>query len=65
VGSIIGSGAPIGQSINGAVAALQNGSAASLLSGPIGAGGTPLSGLATGLLVFAPEQLALAITPAG
>jgi hypothetical protein len=27
-------------------------------------GGTPISGLATGLLVFAPEQLALAITPA-
>jgi hypothetical protein len=26
-------------------------------------GGTPISGLATGLLVFAPEQLALAITP--
>jgi len=25
-------------------------------------GGTPLSGLATGLLVYAPEQLALAIT---
>ena len=28
-------------------------------------GGTPISGLATGLLVFAPEQLALAITPTG
>lgn len=28
-------------------------------------GGTPLSGLATGLLIYAPEQLALAITPAG
>jgi len=28
-------------------------------------GGTPISGLATGLLVYAPEQLALAITPAG
>jgi hypothetical protein len=27
-------------------------------------GGTPISGLATGLLVFKPEQLALAITPA-
>jgi hypothetical protein len=26
-------------------------------------GGTPISGLATGLLVYAPEQLALAITP--
>jgi hypothetical protein len=26
-------------------------------------GGTPISGLATGLLVFAPEELALAITP--
>jgi PE family len=28
-------------------------------------GGTPLSGLATGLLVYAPEQLALAITSTG
>jgi len=28
-------------------------------------GGTPISGLATGLLVYAPEQLALAITPTG
>jgi hypothetical protein len=27
-------------------------------------GGTPLSGLATGLLIYAPEQLALAIAPA-
>ncbi len=27
-------------------------------------GGTPISGLATGLLIYAPEQLALAITPA-
>jgi hypothetical protein len=31
----------------------------------VDAGGTPTSGLATALLVFAPEQLALAITPAG
>jgi hypothetical protein len=39
------------------------------LVGPITAtvpvGGTPISGLAAGLLVYAPEQLALAITPAG
>ncbi|SPM27246.1 PE family protein [Mycobacterium terramassiliense] len=28
-------------------------------------GGTPLSGLATGLLIFAPEQLAAVIAPAG
>lgn len=28
-------------------------------------GGTPISGLATGLLVYAPERLALAITPLG
>ncbi|WP_156764007.1 PE family protein [Mycobacterium sp. 852002-50816_SCH5313054-b] len=28
-------------------------------------GGTPISGLATGLLIYAPEQLAAAITPAG
>lgn len=28
-------------------------------------GGTPISGLATGLLIYAPQQLALAITPAG
>jgi hypothetical protein len=28
-------------------------------------GGTPISGLATGLLIYAPEQLALAITPGG
>jgi hypothetical protein len=26
-------------------------------------GGTPISGLSTGLLIYAPEQLALAITP--
>jgi hypothetical protein len=32
---------------------------------PATLGGTPVSGLATGLLVFAPEQLALAITPTG
>jgi hypothetical protein len=31
---------------------------------PVTIGGTPLSGLATGLLVYAPEQLQLAITPA-
>lgn len=28
-------------------------------------GGTLISGLATGLLAYAPQQLALAITPAG
>jgi len=28
-------------------------------------GGTPISGLATGLLIYAPEQLALAISPTG
>lgn len=28
-------------------------------------GGTPISGLATGLLIYAPEQLAAAITPTG
>lgn len=61
VGSIIGSGAPIGQSINGAVAALQNGSAASLLSGPMGAASQTLPGGVAGLpaaLTALPQALA-------
>lgn len=37
VGAIVGIGKPVGQSINGAVTAIQNGSAVSLLSGQIGA----------------------------
>ena len=37
VGAIVGIGKPLGQSINGAVTAIQNGSAFSLLSGQIGA----------------------------
>jgi hypothetical protein len=37
VGSILGTGGPVGRSINGVVTALHNGSAASLLSGQIGA----------------------------
>ncbi len=48
LGSILGAGAPVGQSINGVVTALQNGSAVSV-SGHIGAVSQSLSGGITGL----------------
>jgi PE family len=49
LGSILGTGAPVGQSINGVVAALQNGSAVSMLSGRIGAVSQSLSAGIAGL----------------
>ena len=49
LGSILGTGASVGHSINGVVTALHNGSAVSLLSGQIGAVPQSLSGGIAGL----------------
>jgi hypothetical protein len=54
VGSILGTGAPLGQSINGVVTALHNGTAMSLLPGQIGAVSQSLSGGIAGLPGLAP-----------
>jgi hypothetical protein len=68
LGSILGTGAPLGRSINGALTALQNGSAVSLLSGQIGAvsqspsGG--IAGLPTAMRALAPGLLAPAASTA-
>jgi hypothetical protein len=69
LGSILGTGAPVGRSINGVVTALHNGSAVSLLSGQIGAVPQSLSGGIAGLPTgLAALQHALApglLAPAG